>query len=308
MAKICPYCGRTLAEGEQCTCPQSVLLEHQKNQEPPQASAPPFPSPGDVPEEKGPAPSQPAEGSPSFSQPAPAPRSPSRWARAFENLPHFFHSYFRAPAQTVAIACRHHDWPMGVLFLLLLLASFALFFSLELCQGLRELAYYLSQLSAALPMAGAGGQIALDLPRVILGSILLPLAGVSVFTIGLFLLGKAAKGPLRLQSAFLTVVFSAILPSLLLLAAIPLLYLSLWAAAALAALAFFCWLFLMFHTMHHLYHPAQGGRFCWCSLLFFLLSLGAGALLSAFILEFALDAVSITSPLFNSFLAPAFGW
>ena len=32
MEKICPYCGRTLAEGESCTCPQSVLLEHQKKQ------------------------------------------------------------------------------------------------------------------------------------------------------------------------------------------------------------------------------------------------------------------------------------
>ena len=32
MEKICPYCGRTLAEGESCTCPQSALLEHQEKQ------------------------------------------------------------------------------------------------------------------------------------------------------------------------------------------------------------------------------------------------------------------------------------
>ena len=226
-------------------------------------------------------------------------------------------------------ACRHHDLPLGVLYLILPLVSFAAFFVLGrngvqvskvagaffvlgLCQGLRELAYYLNQLSSMLSMANTGGQITLDLPRAILGGVLLPLGVMVVFTLGLFLLGKAVKGAMDLQSAFLTVVFSAILPSILLMIAIPLLYVSLWASAALAMLAFLSWILLMFHTVHHLCAPAQGGRFCWSSLLFFALSLGVSAVLCGFILEFALEAVSITSPLFNQFMSPSgyrtYGW
>ena len=84
------------------------------------------------------------------------------------------------------------------------------------------------------------------------------------------------------------------------------------AEVALAMLAFLSWIFLMFHTVHHLCAPAQGGRFCWSSLLFFALSLGVSAVLCGFILEFALEAVSITSPLFNQFMSPSgyrtYGW
>ena len=199
-----------------------------------------------------------------------------------------------------------------MLYLILPLVSFAAFFVLGLCQGLRELAYYLNQLSSMLSMANTGGQITLDLPRAILGGVLLPLGVMVVFTLGLFLLGKAVKGAMDLQSAFLTVVFSSILPSILLIIAIPLLYVSLWASAALAMLAFLSWILLMFHTVHHLCAPAQGGRFCWSSLLFFALSLGVSAVLCGFILEFALEAVSITSPLFNQFMSPSgyrtYGW
>ena len=340
MEKICPYCGRTLAEGESCTCPQSVLLEHQKKKGETEGNMP-RPEPEERPiapqidpeameqqaKEEEPSPSQPDEPreenttqapppppgvDPAFSQPAPAPRYPSRLTLAFENFIPFFKAYFHAPAQTVETACRHHDLPLGVLYLILPLVSFAAFFVLGLCQGLRELAYYLNQLSSMLSMANTGGQITLDLPRAILGGVLLPLGVMVVFTLGLFLLGKAVKGAMDLQSAFLTVVFSAILPSILLIIAIPLLYVSLWASAALAMLAFLSWILLMFHTVHHLCTPAQGGRFCWSSLLFFALSLGVSAVLCGFILEFALEAVSITSPLFNQFMSPSgyrtYGW
>lgn len=338
MEKICPYCGRTLAEGESCTCPQSVLLEHQKKQEEAEANMPrpepeerplapqidpeameprakegePSPSQPDEPMEENTAQVPPPEFAPAFSQPAPAPRYPSRLTLAFENFIPFFKAYFRAPAQTIETACRHHDLPLGLLYLILPLVSSAAFFVLGLCQGLRELAYYLNQLSSVLSIAGAGGQITLDLPRAILGGVLLPLGVMVVFTLGLFLLGKTVKGPMDLQSAFLTVVLNSILPSVLLIIAIPLLYVSLWVSAALVMLAFLGWILLMFHTVHHLCAPAQGGRFCWCSLFFFALSLGVSAVLCGFILEFALEAVSITSPLFNQFMSPSgyrtYGW
>ena len=118
MEKICPYCGRTLAEGESCTCPQSVLLEHQKKQGVTEGNMP-RPEPEERPiapqidpqameqqaKEEEPSPSQPDEPreenttqapppppgvDPAFSQPAPAPRYPSRLTLAFENFIPFF--------------------------------------------------------------------------------------------------------------------------------------------------------------------------------------------------------------------------
>ena len=49
MANICEYCGKELAEGEECTCPQSVLMrEMDKQKEKPpvqQAERPAEPQP-----------------------------------------------------------------------------------------------------------------------------------------------------------------------------------------------------------------------------------------------------------------------
>lgn len=86
MANICEYCGKELAEGEECTCPQSVLMrEMDKQKEKPpvqQAERPAEPQP-----EASPAAEEPAD---SGDRPQGQRRgSPPGSARRFTTSSHF---------------------------------------------------------------------------------------------------------------------------------------------------------------------------------------------------------------------------
>ena len=142
MANICEYCGKELAEGEECTCPQSVLMrEMDKQKEKPpvqQAERPAEPQPEASPAAEEPAAQAgetwgqaaaegPGPGGQWGPAPGPAPRQPSRIRTAFHNIVPFFTQYWKQPGQMIQTACQHQDLPLAMLYLLFFLACSGLF-------------------------------------------------------------------------------------------------------------------------------------------------------------------------------------
>lgn len=312
MAKICEYCGRELAEGEACTCPQSVLLRS-LHQGPDQgASAQPAPRPAFVPDESrvnwgvdhqppaaAPADSlfqQMAEGSAPAA--GPAPRSASRIRTAFRNIGPFFRAYFRAPGESIKTACTHHDLPLAVIYLLLFLVLGGLFFVTLFCRAAELLVSAVSGVGSLLQgfLGGYGGvrtHIAVPVTRTFLLGALLFAVAVALLVLAVFVAGKVGRTGGTLKSAFILCSLNTLVPSPGLILAIFMLFFSLRLTVYALLLAAVAWLVTTVLCAYQVAGAPASGRYWFALLLGVVAACILGSLLCGPIFQAALGGVSV---------------
>lgn len=263
MANICEYCGKELAEGEECTCPQSVLMrEMDKQKEKPpvqQAERPAEPQPETSPAAEEPA----AQAGETWGQaaaegpgpggqwglaPGPAPRQPSRIRTAFHNIVPFFTQYWKQPGQMIQTACQHQDLPLAMLYLLFFLACSGLFVAV-LFQRLAAWVNWAIGMGQSFLQNFLGGilnvgNIAVPVVWMFFAGVAMALVLVLLTALAVFLAGKVGKTGLSYKNSLVVAGLSTLVPSLGLLAATILLFFTLRGAVYALLFAAMAWLFL----------------------------------------------------------------
>lgn len=312
MAKICEYCGRELAAGEECTCPQSVLMRSLHQPKEPQEPAaydqePSRPAlvPDDTQVSWGDGPSAPAD--PLFQQmgeaPAPAPRRASRLATAFRNIGPFFRAYCRAPGSTVKTACEHHDLPLAIIYLALFLLMGGLFSVTLFCRAAELLAGAMSGLGSMLQgfLGGFGGMhtsIAVPMARTFLLGMLFFAVCAVMLTLAVFAAGKASRTGTTLQQSFLLCGLNTLAPSLGLLLATAMLFFSLRMTVYSLLLTAVAWLVTTVLCAYQMAGSPASGRYWLTLVLCVVAAYILGGFLCGQIFETALAGISVNgSPL-----------
>jgi len=294
MDGFCPYCGRLLKDGEICTCKGALdaaaALEASAQPAPagtgapaqpvceasPDPSAQPQPVPAAQPGNSCDA-AQAEDGQGSGPQPAPgpeegeaAPRKPRK-----TGFWRFFADYMKSPAQATAKVAREKNAVVAVVSCAVFWLALTILFVALIARGARLASLFSGMFSI---------QIRVSVLGVFLSAFIMTVVILGLSLLSLFAILKIMKVRVTFGQTLVAMAAGTTFPTLCILAASALLFVSLQASAFLLLLAAVAWTMISVYIPSRLFGAKDSGLYLCLSILFFtlvfLLSVAVGARLA----------------------------